>query len=817
MCNVSIQILLYMGVKGLRKELKAAAIILITLLLVMGQFVWLDVHADDAVKIDMKIGFDKFYKIGCTTPVYFEIENKLRDINGELQIEMPGQNDSITVYAMNVSLPKGSVKKFTMNVPMNTFNTKLKVNLIEGRNLISEKTFRVDPGANAETYVVGLLSDDFESIKYINRITIKNLGNFTTKNVWLNEVNFPEDTDVLKTFNVIVINDFDTSKLGKNQYEALKGWVSDGGMLVIGTGPYHNKTLAVFKDDFISGEIGEISTVSTSRLHETAGVRNIEAMNISLLDISMKGGTSTIEEDNITLLQRIEKGRGAVAVAAFDFGLEPLSSWSGNSAFADKAITSALPTYYQSDIYRKGMIVHNNPYAIDNALRNIPELPLPKTSHLMYIYAGYILLAAPISYLVLKRMDKRELMWLVVPAFSIAFSGIIYFSGLGTRLTEPVTNVISLVDIDNGGTIIPKIYAGVFTPNKNSLRVEAGSDFDIRPLTLNNDYYRGSAVEENAAKRIDSKITVAPKTVLEFYRNSIWSMRTLELESEGVITGKLESSLNYAKGAFSGTIKNTSGFDLSECYIITPNQYANVGPIKNGETKKIDVKPSSYFGHRHELINAIYKEPYSFPQSTNKKSRLGVEEMAKARLDMQKRQVMEYGFMNEAYEGFEAKLIAWSSTPVSGEVLVNGKKTRRYEKSFITAKVNLSFREGTSVEYPLGFLKPEIVNNINAGNYDDYSKTFYGKGSFEINYEIDSSINPESVKIQYTIGNTQRVRQYIWDTGKGDWVEGDYRSFDIHGSLLNKYIDENNTLRLKIEMDDDNVQLPQIAVKGSVR
>jgi hypothetical protein len=808
-----------MGVWILKKGFKAIVTLIAIFAMAIGQLGPFEIQAevDDAVKIDMKVGFDKFYKIGYTTPVYFEIENKLKDINGELQIEMPGQSDNITIYAMNVSLPKDSTKKFVMNVPMNVFNTKLKVNLAEDKDIVSTKTFRVDPGSNMETYAVGILSDDFDSVKYINKMTVKNLVQFSTKNVKLDESNFPEDTDALKAFNVIVINNFDTSNLSKPQYESMKKWVTGGGVLVIGTGPSQNKSLAIFKDDFITGEVGEVRELQTSSLHRMAGSKTVEAMNISVLDIAMKNSTSVIKEGDFTLFQKIEKGKGVVAVASFDFGLEPLSTWIGNSAFADAAIVAVLPQYYLGDMYQKGMIGQENSYAIDNALRNIPELPLPKTAHLVFLYIAYILLAAPISYIILKRLDKRELMWIIVPIFSIIFSGVIYVSGVGTRLTEPITNVISLVDIDNSGTIIPKTYAGVFTPNKDSIRVEAGGDFDIRPLMTNNGYYGGPMLNENAPKRIDSKVIVSPKTILEFYKNGIWSMRTLSLEADDVLAGKLESNLNYAKGAYTGTIKNTSGFDLDECYIITPNQYANVGPVKNGETKQINIKPSSYFGQRYDLINAIYKDPYSGPQKPNQKNKLTPEEIAKSRQDMQKRQVLEYSFMNEAYQGFEAKLMAWSSTTVSKEVLVNSKGTKRYEKSFITSKVNLSFRDGNNVEYPLGFLKPTVVNNLNAGNYDEFGKMFYGRGSFEIHYKMDSNIKLESVRTQYTLGNPQRVKQYIWDTEKGDWAEGDYRSFDIHGNLLGRYIDSSGTLKLKIEMDDDSVQLPLITVKGSVK
>ncbi|MGI6585491.1 MAG: hypothetical protein ACOX3L_06030 [Lutisporaceae bacterium] len=799
----------------MKKILRTAAIILM-LALVLGQLFQPGVQADtdDAIIINMKVGFDKFYKIGYTTPVYFEIENKLRDINGEIQLEMPSQYDSITLYAMNVSLPKDSVKKFLMNVPVNVFNTKIKVNIAEKDNIISTKSFRIDPGSSTDTFAIGILSDDFDSIKYINKVSMKNLGNIGTKNVRLDENSFPEDIDALKTFNAIVINNYDTSRLGTAQYDTLKKWVAEGGILIIGTGPSHNKSLAVFKDDFITGEIGEVSTLATSSLNEMAGSKAGSSMKISVLDITIKNSTPVMKDGESVLLQKVEKGKGVVGIASFDFGMEPLSAWVGNSAFADKTIVTIMPQYYFSDIYQKDMMMWDNLYSIDNALRNIPELPMPKTSHMVFLYIVYVLLAAPISYLVLKRMDKREMMWVIVPALSIAFSGVVYITGAGTRLTEPVTNVISLVDIDNSGTISPKVYAGVFTPNKDNIRIEAARDFKIKPLRMNNNYYRGSI--DSTSKRTDSKITLSPKTVLEFYNRGVWSMNTLVVEAGEEFSGKLESNLNYAKDSFTGTIFNNSGFDLDECYIITPNQYADIGPIKNGETKHVNVKPSSYFGQRYELINAIYKDPYSGPNRIKRNTRLTPEQMAEFRRNLQKRQVLEYGLMNEAYQSYEAQLIAWSSTPVAKDLLVNGRETRKYEKAFITSKANLSFRDGNSVEYPLGFLRPTIVNNMNAGNYDDYGKMFYGKGSFEVHYTIED-MKLENIKIQYTVGDTQRVRQYLWDNEKKDWVEGDYRSYYIHDELIKKYVDNSNMLKIKIEMDDDKVQLPQIAVKGSVK
>lgn len=799
----------------MKRKWKLIAVVLIMLAVSAGQLPRLELFAaaDDEIRMEMKVGFDKFYKIGYTTPVYFEIENKLRDINGEIQIEMPNRNDSITVYAMEVSLPKDSVKSFVMNIPVNVFNTKLNVNLAEGKNVIVKKTFRVDAGSNSETFAIGVLSDSFDSIRYINKVTLDNLGNVGTKNVRLQEGSFPEDAAALKAFNVIVINDFDTSNLSKTQYDALKKWVTGGGVLVIGTGPSGNKTLSAFKDDFLEGETGEVTALSTSALHKLAESKTPETMTISSLDISMKNSTPVLREGDRILLQRVEKGNGMVGIASFDFGMAPLSTWTGNSAFADKLVGALLPQYYFGEIYQKTRMMNENIYAIDNALRNIPELPLPKTSHIIYIYIVYILLAAPISYIILKKLDKRELLWVTVPLLSLIFSGAVYATGAGTRLTEPISNVISLVDIDNSGTIIPRTYAGVFTPQKENIRVEAGADYDIQPMLLNTGYYGGSYDNGNPSGRIDSKVLLGSRTTLEFYRNGIWSMKTMTMESEAPLKGKLETDMNYANGTFTGTIRNTSGFDLEECYIITPNQYASIGPVKNGESKQVDIKPSNYYGQKYDLVNAIYKDPDSGRQ--NRSNKFTPEEIKLLRKNNQKRQVLEYSFMNEANQGFEARLLAWSGTAAAGELLVNGNAVKGYEKSLITARVNMSFKDGNNIEYPFGFLKPTVTSSQNTGSYDEYSRMFYGRGVFEVSYKIDADMALESIKTQYTVGDVKRVRQYLWDVRKGAWMEGDYRSFEIKGDMLDSYVDADNTLKIKIEMDEDNVQLPLISVKGS--
>jgi len=776
----------------------------------------------DEVKINMKVdvGFDGYYKLGNYTPFYFEIENKMKDINGELQIELPDEMDNLTVYSMQINLPNNSTKKFVMNVPMNRFLSKLQVNIIEGKNKVFTKAIKVNPGANVETFGLGILSDDYESVKYINKIPSGNYSQFSTKTVKLTENMLSDNVDVLKNFNVIVINNFDTSKLTQEKYGALKAWVADGGMLLLGTGPSYSKTLAIFKDDFITGEIGEVSTISTSQLYRLAqGGASGETMQLSVLSMNLKDSANVVTEGNTPLIVQMDKGSGSVAVASFDLGLEPLSGWVGRTSFSEKLLQKLLPNLYNNPYFSKDIYMNNNLYAIDNSLRNIPELPKAKTSNLLVLLIAYIIIVAPLSYLILKKLDKREWMWLTVPAMSLIFAFIIYTTGFGTRMNEPIVNIINIVEFGSNGSAVPKSFAGVFTPNKSDVKVEAADGMNIKPIMLNmyNHYGPGINPDEKKEKEVVTKVTVSPKTVVEFYKTSVWSMKTLAVSNNVNITGKFDAKINHTKSAYQGTVTNNSGLDLQECYIATSNQVIDIGPIKNGETIDVKDKKGKYYAYPYEMINAIYQDPYQGRKPGQKFTEQEIDEFRK---NMQKRQIMEYYLMGGGQGIKGAKLIGWSTNPMIKDIIVNGKTTKRYEKNFVISDVSITFRTGNRVSYPMGYIQPTISkNSLTNGNYDEYGKMFYGRGEIEITFQIDKDIVPDYIKTQYTVnqGGQSQVKQFIWNYQKSTWEEGNYTAYYMDKDRIAKYVDKNNNMKMKFEMYDGNVQLPQISVEGSVK
>ncbi len=797
------------------KHKKTAFALLLTVVLLL-QMLCTAVYADGlrrdtSLKLTVDVGFNGFYKIGSTVPVFIEVENSSRDIKGELQMELPDDSGNITIYALEVNLPKDTTKQYVMNVPIFTFMSKLNVSVVEGRKKLITKVVRPSSPASSDNMIIGLLSDDDESISYIDKIPLKNYSHIKTHRISINEKTLPRNAEALGMLNAIVINNYDTSRLDKEQYTALKKWVEEGGVLLLGTGATYSKTLSVFKDDFLVGKTGELQSISTTALYKLMDKVSADApMSLKVLQLELEGAVKLLEDSELALVQRINKKRGVVAVAAFDLGMEPITEWVGSKAFSESLMGSILPEYYTGMYFEKKMMMSDNLYPIDNSLRSVPELPQPSPMALFLIFAVYIIAVGPISYLVLKRLDRRELMWIAVPVISIVFSAVVYFTGYGTRLTEPLANVISIIEIEPSGVMLPKTYAGIFTPNKSNLRVEASESFKLKPLITN---MRHSYGGDNQASKVVSKVVLAPKPAIEYYNTGVWSMRNIMLDSGEAKTGSFTAELNYVSNRLTGSITNNTGLDLYECYIVTDSQFVKVGAIADGESIKLDEEIKDYYGNRYDLFNAIYNDPYNYNIRSSKKTKAEVQVY---RENMQKRQILEYYFWGGTEGGAGAKIIGWSRTSVAGDLLVNGAKVRKIEKSFVAANTSISYRQGDTISYPMGAIKPTIMSSLTQGHYDEMGKGFYGSGTIELMFKLDQSIAVAEIALEAVTANTD-IQKLIYNNSTSNWEDFSSDKLTIEGEDIKKYLSLENGLMLRFELTDDNMPLPRIAVKGSVK
>lgn len=793
---------------------KWIAVLLTSILLICGM---LPVFGDGAdIKISTQIGFDRVYRKNFETPITITVENNMKDINGEIQIEIPkdmgpmGVN-MVDIYTIAINHPKNTTKEYKMNVPIPSSLLNTKMRIVEGKKTLIEQYVRFDMGIAENVMLAGIMSDNTANLTYLNGFTFKNLqGSLGMKITNLNEENFSEDVDVMKAFNVIFMNDYDSSKLSDDQYDALKKWVEQGGFLVIGTGPNGSKTLSVFKDDFITGERGGLVNISGRTLGEIAGGDFNETLDV--MDIKLAKGETVLAQDGTALAQYVDKGKGRVLLLSFDLGLDPFIYWNLNRTAMEALIQRTAPTVYAGQYFEKYMAMgRNNNYLIERALKTIPELSLPSYKFIIVLFVIYIILAAPVSYIILKKRDRRELMWAVVPILSMVFVAVIYFMGFGTRLSKPIFNKISIISGEEDGSLTSKSFGGVFSPNKTNLLVEGLDGTDIKPFGDENYYFNANPIWDEDRKT-ETKIMLSPKSSIEFYDVGVWTMKTLSLDNDEKINGGINGQISYVDSGFTGFVENTTDFDFEDCYIITSNEYMPIGDIKSGERKEIAGKTKKYYGDRYDLLNNLY----DIDQSRYGVLKLSKEQVLELRNNYQKRFILEYCLDYKTSSSIEGvKLIGWSANSVGGNVKVNGKAVDSYEKSLLISDLKLIVRSGEEIELPWGYVKPVVKPNLTRGSYEPYDNTIYGAGTVEVSYNIREDVVPERIGL-----NDEKlepnVKQYIWNAETNQWESGDFAGYVIQGDDIAKYLDDNRLL-LKYEMYDNTLRLPQITVKGRVK
>ena len=109
------------------------------------------------------------------------------------------------------------------------------------------------------------------------------------------------------------------------------------------------------------------------------------------------------------------------------------------------------------------------------ALANLPALEVPPAELLLAVIVGYILLIGPVSYLVLRRLDRRELAWITAPLLVVVFSACSYGIGTSLKGSQIIVNQISVVrSVSDGSAANVTTWAGIFSPGARDVRPQRG-------------------------------------------------------------------------------------------------------------------------------------------------------------------------------------------------------------------------------------------------------------------------------------------------------------------------------------------------------
>ena len=376
-------------------------------------------------KYDLTIsyGIDGKYKAQKYMPVTVQINNLEQDFNGEVEVRVTSDsNGGYDAYCKEVSASKGENISVTIPVKFLEGNNTGTVCIIENGKVLYEEKLLISSGRISDgNAFTGLLSDDPTALGYLGNITYfdSNYSNTGKMNcVNLTEDMLDENGLNIDGLDVIIINNYNMANLSDNQYNSLNNWVNSGGTLLIGAGGNESKTINNINKSFLN-----ITSNGTSEQNVKTGS---ESLNLILSQITLEDSVVTVNSNENELVYSLDRGAGKILITAFDLGLEPFISSNDAVIMLQDMLKGTFDKIYEGN-YQGGY--YSASYEVSNLLGNIPVDNTVSTLTLGIVLGVYAILVGIVIYLILKKMEKRDLIWGLIPITAIVFTVMIYFLG----------------------------------------------------------------------------------------------------------------------------------------------------------------------------------------------------------------------------------------------------------------------------------------------------------------------------------------------------------------------------------------------------
>lgn len=515
---------------------------------------------------------------GRYAPVHLILKNNGKDFEGSfrfyLNFQDMGQTDR-NVVEKKVQIAGGETKEYSLliacesNVQTALYDKKGKP--IDEDHL--DKQLVTVGNVEGGTPILGCLSEDKSSLDYLadpDLVQVMDLQD------WM----FNGDSRMLDIFDILVMNQFDTTQFSEKQITAINEWVSQGGTLILGTGSQPEKTLKAFSGTLLQGTIGNSKRVSTQF-----------GTDLDISELQIENMESILAQDQDMLMGAMDYGRGRVMVAAFDLAAagDKLAENLQSLVYVNMGRDRKEELMQQEALLQDDMMDSMNmwdEFSLSNGLNATEVNGLPNIALYAVILLLYAGLIGPLLYSILRKRGKREWLWGLIPASAVIFSVMIYLIGTGTRVRHPYINYMSCIDLSGKEKSSYQTYMMVTSPNNDPFMIET-SGKDIVPYRVNQYFYRN-----DSSSNLDYQCRLEyaeDKTSLHFDNMGSFDHISFRQRQETPQKGKIQfTDLNLNYGEFGGIVTNQSGYDLEQCVLICSNAFLNLGDLKRGESVALD-------------------------------------------------------------------------------------------------------------------------------------------------------------------------------------------------------------------------------------
>lgn len=583
------------------------------------------------ISVEAEIGYENTVTYLSAIPLRVHLRNDGADADLVVAVNLNRSRYEYDRYEYPVSLAGGAEMNLTLPVTISFRQPSYTVEVLEGDGLIASAEIKPQKTVAPDTLLVGLLSDQPQALRYLNINTANDalMRGETWQTLALSAETFPETVEMMRAFRILAVDGFDISGLSASQRDALIQWLREGGIVIVGGGAAaaaNGKGFAPY-----TGIVAQtpyqargVDTALLSALENSAFAMTVkdQVSGMTLLSELTGSAHPVAEAEGKTLIDRCPVGSGVVYTCAFSLSERPLSSWSGMSGYWQRLllacdqglyhrIVNQLQNYYDrgDGLYVDSWLLRQLP--LDNA---DPVLPVAA------LIAGLAVLMGVGSYLILKRFDKREGMWITVPILALAGAAAVMAISGGMRLGKPAAVSYAVVRVDENGETDTTIMTGVTAAERASLRVTVTGAESVSPGNGGYDYYIDDDDQtEEIRPRLRYTYTYGENTTLTLPMAAAWEVKLLTMKPAERIACPVKASVWWEQDGLHGEIVNGSDHTLAPGYFLSALGYCTVPEMLPGarhafailENPDREVKPDEIEIYEGELLSESSANIYS--------------------------------------------------------------------------------------------------------------------------------------------------------------------------------------------------------------
>lgn len=756
--------------------------------------------AGPSISIETELGFGDLTKLDEWSPLTVKLTSD-KDVSGELvvQTELPDSGTRVS-HVQRIDLPAGTTKSVTFGVVGNAFNKRnSEIRFYQG----TAETGKYIPFSSGLSYlqnvvsngtVIGALSEDPDTANFLAAM---NGTGFNTRIVPLQKEQIPDEGILLSGLDVLMLNNFASDALSSKQLEAIRSWVHRGGTLVLSGGQGYAKTAQGFEDLSPVEYKGSMdATEGTFAEFAKAGGKALSISDPFPLSESVlkDGAEADVSAGSLPLLASWEVGKGKVRYAAYDLAMEPLHSWAGHAEVWKTVLGEELSA--NNAVMRGVNSQRNSLSGVSYLLDYFPSLSLPPFSLLLWLLIGYALLVAPALYYVLKKFDKREWAWGLIPLIAVIASAGIYMAGTAGK-SSVRAHTLSMVELDGKGLAVSSSATALFVPRGGTYSVQLPKGTYVtmqREDGLLSGGQTGGA-DRQLIRQNEESTDVKLREMTHRSIAKLWMDNSASLT-----TGALDIRVSYdSNGKPQGTVTNGTDTDLQNAALFTAGQVYVLGDLPKGEQVSIPASSSSLAYNYNDYGMAV------FPTVGNMKENNLLE----------RQRGMINQFMNQTATANKHVVIAWNEEKLGG-LKVNGKEAASDWLNMVVQAYEPDLTGEAGIPY--GLIDPVISAATAKEWYNNGMQAIdMSPGDLTLEYSLPKGAKNVYAELGLRWTNRgQNTSLMIWNTEKKAWDEAEAGVNSQTGTALdaNSYI-EGNKVKLKITAAEwASFNLPEISLKG---